>query len=267
MAAPHVENHLLREIARWHSGAQVAMGGPHGYFPAGWDLGARFQAQLDALVAVGLLDGGEAEAWRAEWDDAEEPPARPGLDPDLADRARRYVESLVAHEEDPGRVVAAVTALERVGAFDEDEADGWIDRVSGWEDDEPGGADLVEVAEDDLRHVALGPIEEVDGFRVVCVELYPRGAVVRWTRRTDKAAQFVAGDRDWRGMSVVWGDDAEFGLADDVGTAYDDRGGGGGSGGFGPERWTTSFVPAVPDAARRLFVVRGDHRIEIELSR
>jgi hypothetical protein len=261
MALRVVEDYLLAEIGRWHGGEQVSMDDWPGSFPSAWD--EHFQAQLDALVAVGLLEPHDAQRWRQEWDDHARHPLRAAVGAAHREQATRYLEGIEAAGAAADAIVAAVTTLESLGVVDMEQVARWIERAAAAGDED---ADLPDVGEDDLRRVALGPVDErLDGFRVVCVELYPRGAVMRWTARegdVSTASQEVGG-LAWAGILVP--DEPDIALSDDLGTVYTAGRSSAAVTACGRARGSTSFTPVVPEAASRLVVERNRREITIPL--
>jgi hypothetical protein len=236
VASPIVEDHLLVECAGWNGRERgtIVASGP-------FDRAAHFGAQLEALRAIGLLDDEEVESWRARFARGFPDDAPLAVDAELRARVERYLEPL--HGDDLAR---AMEVLESLEVLSEEEIDHWFERIAP-EDD---GDDIPRTVMRDLRAVLLGPGDEVDGFRLVSVELYDDAVAVRWT--SDSGPELE------RGLE----------LADDVGTEYEPAGGG--ASGGGPDRRTcgvSEFVPAVPEGARLLIVTREGHRFELELVR
>jgi hypothetical protein len=90
----------------------------------------------------------------------------------------------------------------------------------------------------DLRAVHLAPDQGGPGLRVLSVELYADGVIVRYV-----VVDFVppsAGDA-WK-----W---PQLEIGDDVGTEYEQVGASAGSGDGGPLRGEIRFIPEVPSTA------------------
>ena len=115
------------------------------------------------------------------------------------------------------------------------------------EDDEPwddDGGDLPDVGAGDLRRVVLGPAEEAGGFRVLAVELYPGGVVVRWTAP---------------------GFPETISLSDDAGTDYDEQDIDGDESDGRALRGQATFTPGAPATAARLGIDVAGGRLEVAL--
>jgi hypothetical protein len=243
-----VEDHLLVECAKARGEAGI------GYAASSADRGDRFDAQVEALQAVGLLDGAEVRDWRARVRAPPEP-AVATIDDALRVRVESYLESLFVPDDDEAlaRLTSAVGVLQGLGVLTEEEAEDWWERMMDLDADE--GEDWVELCGGEIRRVLLAPDEEANGFRPVSVELYDDAVILRWTLLG--GAPFLV----------------DLTLADDVGTRYESRGGGATGGDFGAReelarrrsRGHDTFTPAVPVAATQLVVERAGHRFEIAL--
>jgi hypothetical protein len=103
----------------------------------------------------------------------------------------------------------------------------------------------------DLRRVL--PVASDDlggGFRIVSVELYAAGLVVRWLASPPK-------DR--------WSPHSPLVICDDVGTGYQYIGGG--SFGRADALWgDTMLVPAPPGEASALTIAHGDETVVVNLA-
>ena len=212
----------------------------------GFDPRAQFEAQLEALETIGLLDPGVAGDWMRRFDDAAAPDEPLEVDQVLRERVDRYLESLLPRdpcEDDPDRrLEITLHLLEELKILSEEEAMRWLVR------DMPG--DLNDDEDEDLRcrelrHVLVGPAEEVSGTRVVTLELYDDGVVVRWTALED--------------------DEPALELSDDAGTAYEFTSGGWSSGGKSRVRGENAFTPAVPEGASTLRLALEGRDFELEL--
>lgn len=231
MSRDHVADHLLLECARWRGnlpGVAIATA-------PGFDPGAHFTAQLGTFAAVGLLDPDEAPGW---WERFHATAPTPRLEPDdaLRERAGLHLDAL----RDAGNHDAlneALHTLVGIGALTTGEAVDWLG------DDEAEDDDWEDVTAPDLLGVVLGPPEEAGGFRVVAVELYPAGLVMRWAAR----------------------EVPELALADDVGTDYEERDGEADVTGGRRFRGHTAFAPALPPDATLLAVDVPGGRVEIHL--
>jgi hypothetical protein len=241
---PHVEDFLIAQLNR------------------------RGAAVVEALAAAALLD----ETERRAWDEALQTGALPetGAEPSLSEaELERRVEEFIdarARDEVAGGFMA-VGMLRELGLLTDDEHWEWHRRLV----DGPagnGGSDgewRVELSlealdafrGDNLQRVVVGPPERRQGLRVLAVELYGDGALVRW--------QLVRAGPDYGGELRELADEVEpvdsplspnFEVRDDLGTGYAVRGGGskgqdtdsGDYVAFG----TAELTPAVPPDARLL---------------
>lgn len=114
---------------------------------------------------------------------------------------------------------------------------GW---VQGSEDrDRPRAVDLV-------RTIVVN-VELADPlYRLVAVDIYKDAVAVRWTREWPDTT--VAIEEDW----VIGPMGLRLDISDDVGTAYDTHGGGGGTLGTSTVHASRLFSPAPPAHAREL---------------
>lgn len=240
MAPDPVEDHLLVECAKWTGGTDLLIATAPGVDPA-----AYFDAQLRALAAIGLLSDDEVAAWRRRLEASARADDEVVVDGALRARTERYLESLLraaADEEGADRLEAALQVLIEIGVLDEDERERWFHRAYAVEHDEDdeGEDGLAALDATELHGVLLGPRDEADGVRITSLELYSDGVVVRWSARRGT----VGGD--------ALGPEPHLALSDDTGTAYEETGGGSGSGGSELTRGASEFVPGVPEAATRL---------------
>ncbi len=126
----------------------------------------------------------------------------------------------------------------------------------------------------DLRRVVMAPRQDEHSVRVLDLELYADGVIVRF---------LVLGARDLSGFAGIAGDDpagrVSFSLTDDLGTAYEwtktgstlvlagDQPGGSTGGARAPIlRGDAVFVPAVPAEATQLTIVTVEGLVEIPLA-
>ena len=247
MASGPVEDHLLVECAIWNGRTELAVAASEGFEPR-----RHFEAQLEALEAIGLLSAREAEDWMRRFDDAAMPDEPLEVDQALRDRVDRYLESLPTpdqFDDQPDRSLEITLQLfEQLTILSEHDAMGWLKRKFASELDEDEDEDEDEaLRRAELRGVLLGPAEEVAGMRVVDLELYDDGVVVRWTALED--------------------DEPALDLADDIGTSYEFMGGDWGSGSGSRVRGEAEFTPAVPKRASRLRLNLDGRSFELELER
>ena len=250
-----VDDHLLVECARLRRSTEAS---------------AYFDAQLEALTAIGLLDDGAAAAWRRR--SAETPERDPEFQPTAAlrDRAQRYLESIWSDAAGPGDYfVSAVDLLSALRVISAKDGERWFDRMN---EDEHADAEL-EAAErwpwpelGEVRRVLLGPPDEPAGFRVTSVELYDDCVLARWSvHMADGTAETSFA---LQGPEPI--------ISDDLGTKYEslcivgstERVDSGLLGDPRPRpRWRgeTTFVPAVPDDATRLVLRWEGQRFELGL--
>ncbi|HKP91600.1 MAG TPA: hypothetical protein VJT75_16660 [Thermoleophilaceae bacterium] len=244
MSREHAADHLLVECAKWHGGVpglSIAVG-------PDFDPEEHFAAQVEAFVAVGLLDGGEADDWRRRFAETAAPEELV-VDAALQERIERYLDSLLRMSEGDDRALqTAVNVLAHAGALTDADVSRWFDRMIEADDDEDeqdeGEDDWPDVGDRDLRRVVLGPERAAGGVRVVSAELYPAGLILRWT-----APDF-----------------ADLALADDAGTAYRECDVDADGDDVSLVRGATSFAPAVPEGATRLLVAVAGQTLEIGLS-
>ena len=244
MASQQVEDHLLAECAKWNGRTPLLIGAP-----ARLDPKTHFELQLEALVAVGELDEVEATDWRRRLREAGEAPDSVSVDAGLRANVDRYLESLLPDADESEAFDAALDALQDLGLMPEADIDRWFERIAeaeGWDSDDEDADDWTEFVGRELRRVLLGPAEEVDGFRVVALELYDDGVVARFTSRDDVL-------------------DPRLELADDAGTDYRPVGGSSGGGPGGRTRGLMKFAPAVPGSATRVVLRRDGRSVELEL--
>jgi hypothetical protein len=247
VTSEQVEDHLLVECAKWNGRTDLLIAAPTDFDPS-----AHFELQLEALVAVGVLEDAKAALWRRRFAEAAEPQRPVAVDAALRARIDAYLESLLPEEDGSDAFDEALDVLQDLGLLAEEDIDRWFERVAGaegWDGDAEGDDDWIEFVGRELRSVALGPGEEVDGFRLVALELYDDGVIARWSAAEHELA-------------------TEIELSDDVDTDYQPVGGS--SGGGGPSRrvrGVTNFVPAVPTGASRLVLTRDGDRVELDLRR
>jgi hypothetical protein len=255
VAPDPVEDHLLVECAKWAGRTDLAIATRPEFEPA-----AHFIAQLQALAAIGLLDGSEVAAWRERFEEVRGH-EEVVVDAALRERAERYLESLLLdsppEDEGPDPLASALQVLEEIGVLGEEESGRWLERAYAAEDadddEDDDDDDWPAFDERELRRVLLGPSEETGGFRVTSVELYSQGVVVRWSARGGE----VGGAEP----------EPDLVLSDDMGTVYEPTGGGSAGGGSELTRGEAEFVPAVPDEASRLVVRGPGGPVTLELGR
>src|SRR2546423_309951 len=203
MASGPVEDHLLVECAVWNGRTELSVAASEGFEPR-----RHFEAQLEALEATGLLAAREAEDWMRRFDDAATPDEPLTVDQALRERVDRYLESLLPPDpfgNDPdGRLETPLQLLEELTTLSEPDAMRGLERnfPDELEEDEDEDEPL---RRRELRGVVLGPGDEVAGMRVVDLELYDDGAVVRWT--------------------ALESSEPALDLSDDIGTSYEFTGG------------------------------------------
>jgi hypothetical protein len=259
---------------------------------------ARVEGTIAAAESVGAVSASEAAAWRSQLANSAEGAVspRPTSRPRQVDaqRAAGYLTHLIeemasAKERMESGDRAGVTdlferfnnalqALGAVGALTED-GDVWRDRVNAALG-RPSQAEQAlqqrryECAQVDLLRVIPGA-DPVDGLHILWAELYADGVAIYYRRE-------VACDADLEPDT----DGSEFGervlqqrrrdhfspqLTDDVGTHYFSCGGGscGRPGGANVliTEGNYSFAPPPPPEAKVLFVVDGDARHPISLTK
>jgi hypothetical protein len=190
---------------------------------------------LGALRAVGLLGADEAEAWRLRLSGLSVEPPTP------SERTRRTADELLqelleavpvddrGEGDDVSRFEGAMVALQAVGAS----SGGWYERLRrriGWPTARETGQQNSGGTQRDLRAVLAGPLEAVDGVRVLCVLRFEDG--VSLLLRLEN------------GVDPFQGHPRDFELVDDLGTLYSPAGGGGGA----YERRITYRTPVPADA-------------------
>jgi hypothetical protein len=247
MASGPVEDHLLVECATWNGRTELAVAVSEGFEPR-----RHFEAQLEALEAIGLLPAREAEDWMRRFDDAAMPDEPLEVDHALRDRVDRYLESLPTpdpFDDQPDRSLEiTLQLLEQLTILSEHDAMRWLQRKFRDELEEDEDEDEDEpLRRRELRGVLLGPAEEVAGMRVVDLELYDDGVVVRWT--------------------ALENNEPALDLADDIGTSYEFTGGEWGSGSGSRVRGESEFTPAAPKRASRLRLNLEGRSFELELGR
>jgi hypothetical protein len=265
MASQRVEDYLLVERAKWQGDLDLLIAVGRGFKPE-----VHFEAQLAALVAVGLLSDAEAERWRVGFSPRPELGGKK-MDSAVRERAERYLESLLSAASDDElweRVEVPLDLLVDLGVLSESDVDRWFERTLEAEGMEQGDDDLADDEDPgfsgrELRQVFLGPAEEHAGFRITSVELYDDGILVRWSQLQPDGPR-AALDREAFFSEL----DDELVVTDDAGTRYEDMGGGFGGGGRRQRiRGESELTPAVPGSATRLFVNRGGHRFVIAVRR
>jgi hypothetical protein len=249
VAAERIEDHLLVECAKWNGATDLLIATSGGFEPR-----AHFEAQLDALAAVGLLTPDEMQAWRGRFEEAGRAARPVEVDEALRRRVDRYLESLLPADEDDDQLGEAIAVLERLGVLTEDEGMRWHRRALEADpdyDEDDEDDDWPEYDARELRRVLLGPLEETAGLRVTSVELYAGAVVVRWNAAP--------------GARLVDDMEPDLALSDDAGTDYAPIGGGAGSGGGARMRGETTFVPGVPQTATRLTLAWPGANVAFEL--
>jgi hypothetical protein len=179
----------------------------------------RVAGMLGALRAVGLVGADEAEAWRLRLS---------GLvveQPTPSERIRRAADELLQElleavpvddgggGDDVSRFEGAMVALRVVGAS----SGGWYERLGrrmGWPTARETSQQDSGGTQRDLQAVVAGPVEAVDGVRVLCALRFEDGVTL--LLRLENGVDPFEDDR--------W----DFELVDDVGTTYSRAGGGGG---------------------------------------
>jgi hypothetical protein len=268
----------LHDAAIRHLTGVLATTRPPPALAGDWPADERAPRALEAFVAIGAIDSGEAAEWRARFERASAPWTDP--DPELRRRALAHLEEL---DRAGGDVVTAAGALIGARAIQPSDAEPWLAPLRV-----PIGAagDDFELPPrfDDSRFVraVLGPETREAGIRVTFVELYEGGTVVNWHLSardgdTDAAATWSRlsrdpfPDDDPEELAEL---DDEFmelddpvALEDDAGTRYQGA----------EDAFTVSargrygsgyacFSTVVPPAATRLHVqVTGAGRITIPL--
>lgn len=245
-----------------------------------------FEGALEACLAVGAISNSETGWWRelhgcARAIDAIEPAA---LDREAVVRARIYVEGLIdAIGADSGAgdahldthvVHDALEALHAVGVFGPAERAALDERLRVAA--EAHGVRVDEEAEEpddeerftgsELRDVLVGPDEPVAGVRVICVERYADGLVLRW-RQSLAAGKPSRGER--KKLLLGAGGDQQLLLYDDVDTDFWLSSSGSGGDFTDDGRYVieghSEFVPAVPSEARRLSMALEGEEASIDL--
>src|SRR3954453_7584823 len=232
MASDPVEDHLLIECAVWNGRTELAVAASEGFEPR-----RHFEAQLGALEAIGLPPAREAEDWMRRFDNAAKPDEPLEVDEALRDRVDRYLESLPTpdpfDDEPDGSLEITLRLLEQLTILSADDAMRWLQRKFRDELEEDEDEDEDEpLRRSELWGVLLGPAEDVAGTRVVILELYEDGIVVRWT--------------------ALENNEPALDLADDIGTSYEFTGGEWRSGSGSRVRGESEFTPAAPERASRL---------------
>ena len=248
-AAALAEVHLLGLISEAHDPA---------YGPSRRDLDprVRFEAALDAAIAVGLVAPERRRGWVERYERFGTGAAPPAADvrmehaEELLDRLRAAADAErgegVAHQI---RLADAHEALAAVGALPT-ERPGWPDWL------EPGGEDPEDWERPSLARVLavlpgdLGPC--ADGACVVAVECFDGGIGLRWRMPSPGD-----GDADYF--------EPDFRLSDDAGTRYAPSSGGSCDSGDVVEGRST-FSPAVPPEARRLTVAWTGGELELDVA-
>lgn len=210
-------------------------------------------AEIDLFVELGLLDEAEAEVWRGRWAARENGYVPP---PGARERAGAHLASI--HRSDEKRYLAALITYEQLGLWEPQP-----DSNSCWESDEDHLGDDEE-SEAIAQRTMPGPDLTIAGVTVTEVGIYEDHAEVRW-RFDGRAADASAHIK----LHLLHSDylderDAVIRLADDVGTTYDDQGGGF-SVGEHEVAGATRFEPAPPAAARVLNVVVDGAAIKVLL--
>lgn len=224
-----------RAISFLHQQLQWVRDFDDGHVGEAWpERDGRVAGTLGALQAVGLLDAPEATSWRRRLSvsSAEKPSATPAA----REAAERLLEELLAavtpdasSDADLRRFQGALLALRVVRAADAV----WDERLRqrmGW----PSDADQLEWmrggTQEELVAVLPGPIEAVDGVRVLYALRFSDGVDLTIWR-----------ERDWTKDRHYLRDGK---LVDDVGTTYRPASAGGGG------RWSQfAFRTAPPSDA------------------
>jgi hypothetical protein len=105
----------------------------------------------------------------------------------------------------------------------------------------------------------MAPAQPSGKVRVLTVEMYEDGLVVRYVLPDFELPVVGELDKPWEPVDIA--------VEDDTGTEYEWAGGGGGSLDEGPFRGEVAFTPAVPGDARRLIVRSESGSVELELVR
>ena len=227
-----------------------------------------FEAALDAAVSVGLVPEDERATWLGWRDRYGEPDAGLGGDAAAAlallermageARSSRSATHEVTDEE--VRFVDALETCLLFGVIDEREFDEWERRGLREPGDEPELQDEgPDVAPSLVRLRGVYPAGPATwagaALRIVCVECYDDGILVRWHAR-----DLESGDAAW---------ERALEIGDDLGTAYAPQSSSSGwtqlTGGYRVSGETT-FDPAPPPAATRLQVRSGDAPLELDLT-
>jgi hypothetical protein len=253
--------------------AQAGAGPPR--LPTGLDV-------VDAFEAVGLLDTGDAEIWRARF---AAPPPPLESSPELRARLSAYLEELVTAaselpRDDDGwhRPQVVLNDLRLLGLIGDEELQRWFARLSP-PDEHPGDELRLELDAarlDRFVRCVPGPPERKQGLRVLSVDLFEDGVAVhiqlaRRGRDADDGFRPLPDEVEPNAARTPRDRPILASLQDDVGTAYIGLGGGGGGSGSnhadGPlvRHYGSTFAPAVPPAARRLTVGMGNASFEVAL--
>lgn len=191
------------------------------------------------------------------------------------------------------RFMAALDALQAVGAISKDDSTEWVNRMMvalGGEPLEPpellpdiGTSTLVTAPSSESQFVALVPVTEPEGLldhggrvQILGVELFSDKVNVNWRISPEPdygsvfAAELAAQEPDLAGLPAFQQQQRRsqllhrlqmqgrfIGLSDDLGTEYRSTRGGS-SAGSGEKRGHSEFAPGVPNAASRLTILWDD---------
>jgi hypothetical protein len=184
---------------------------------------------------------------------------------ELLEENLRRVETTPRRPIDPGlvrteadqavvNVSVAVETLHGLGLLDDAERDSFFRRLRG-----VASTTYAPFRGVNLERVVAAPRSpDAPGLRLLGAELYDDGVVLRWLFIAPASPGGAPASAEYRPPQA-------YSLWDDVETAYDPQGGGWIPGHH--LRGDTAFVPAVPDAANRLYVAADRHRFELDLGR
>lgn len=261
---------LLLERAGLRSNHATGFGDPVEDADADCSL-AELEGALSALLAVGVIDSGDAERWRRRYVavSADRHDGRP-VPTDVRARAlqalgdfeRRY-ECTAADKEQRDVVFRARIAAESFRAAGVISLEEWRNWYSGFNrvlgiSEEP--EDLIHGPQlSDVVRVVTGPQDPVGDIRLTFVELYDDGLVIRWRGAVLPDDDELGDDED----DAAWF--REVDVEDDVGTVYESYGDAGGGAGE-VETGDEVLGPAVPNAASLLRITVDTARFEVPLT-
>jgi hypothetical protein len=229
---------------------------------------------MEYVGAITLAEGAE---WRERLREASAAKASPHapVSDEVRNRAVSHLERLAAGvTSEPGdsspAALSSVLAYERAGVLSADEALAWRERLRARMGLEPERPPLC--SQRDLRAVHAGPVERYQGVRIMSVEFYADGLVLRWHRAnpwpegSDTPRIWSRVDQETDGADEL----TPAALTDDLGTRYVvgrvRRELGINGGGWLVRLGSSSFTPAIPPAAKRLRVPLADGGIDITLA-